>query len=117
MVIAACGSSEPTPTTERTPDVTTITDAGQREAAAGKPVRIIGVQTRTKVPTVCGVDVDGDYELSDKMVMVTGRLEKRVVDSVDPHTANRGTGTFYSVIDETTGRLARPVPHDPQTLE
>lgn len=86
-----------------------ITDASQRAAAVGKRVRIVGVQTRTKIPTVCGVDVDGDYQLSDKRVVVTGVLERTVVEQVDPYAASRGPGTFYRVVDQQTGRLARPV--------
>ena len=89
-----------------------ITDASQREGAVDHEVTIVGVQTRTKIPTVCGVDVDGAYALSDRRVIVRGVLRRTVVTEVDPMTANRGTGTFYSVIDPATGVLAKTAPRD-----
>lgn len=85
-----------------------ITDPSQLAAAVGRRVRIVGVQTRTKIPSVCGADVDGDYALADRRVEVVGILEEQVVERADPFSANRGTGTFYRVVDPETGRLARP---------
>jgi hypothetical protein len=88
-----------------------ITEPNQRAAAVGRRVTIIGVQTRTKLPTVCGVDVDGDYALSDREVIVNGVLHRDVVTEVDNTMANRGRGTFYSVIDPATGALAKTALH------
>jgi hypothetical protein len=90
----------------------TITEPGQREAAVGRSVVVIGLQTRTKQPTVNGIDVDGDYELSDKKVVARGILEKTVVPERprtkdDLEVASRGAGTYYSVIDPTTKMLAK----------
>jgi hypothetical protein len=84
-----------------------ITSPEQREAAVDKQVTIIGEQTRTKQPTVCGVDVDGDYELSNREVIVQGVLRRSVIVNVDTSMQTRGPGTFYSVIDPATGRLAK----------
>ena len=89
-----------------------ITEESHRDAAVGREVTIIGVQTRTKMPTVCGVDVDGPYELSDKKVIVRGVLHRNVVTNADRLSANRGNGTFYSVVDRATGQLAKPALHD-----
>jgi hypothetical protein len=89
-----------------------ITELSQREAAVGKLVTIVGVQTRTKTPTVVGVDVDGDYKLSDRRVRVTGILKQRVVEprpKSEPIMASRGPGTYYYVVDPEGGKLARPV--------
>ena len=108
IVLAGCAGPR-TMSTESDKRIV-ITDPGQRAAAVGERVRVVGVQTRSKIPTVCGVDVDGDAALSDKRVVVIGILERVVVDEVDPYAASRGPGTFYQVIDEKTGRLARPVP-------
>ena len=84
-----------------------ITHHDQLEAAVGQEVTIVGLQSRTKQPTVCGADVDGDYALSDREVTVRGILHRLVTTDVDPMTANRGPGTFYSVVDPKTGELAK----------
>jgi hypothetical protein len=95
----------------------TITDPSQREAAVDKPVVVIGIQTRTKQPQVNGVDVDGDYKLSDTKVVARGILRKTVV-AEEPsleermHAATRGAGTFYAVIDPETQQLAKTRPAD-----
>jgi hypothetical protein len=104
-------------TNEPTKDEITITDPSQREAAVGKSVVVIGVQTRTKQPQVNGVDVDGAYELSDKKVVARGVLEKTVVPE-EPRSedglvvASRGAGTFYAVIDPATKQIAKTKPAD-----
>jgi predicted amidohydrolase YtcJ len=92
-----------------------ITDRSQREAAVGKRVTVVGVQSPTKMPQVNGVDVDGDHELSGRQVRVDGILRKHVVEPSEPDPdelpiATRGPGTYYSVVDPETGRLARPRP-------
>lgn len=91
---------------------TVITDRSQRAAAVGKTVIIIGPQTRTKQPTVHGVDVEGDYALSDRTVIVRGVLRETVITEIDLTVANRRPGTFYAVIDPATGELARTALHE-----
>ncbi len=93
----------------------TITDPEQRDAAVGERVTIVGVQARTKVPTVLGVDIDGEYELSEQRVTATGVLERYVVKPRPPDApaiAWRGPGTFYRLVDPETGRLAKTRPAD-----
>ena len=87
-----------------------ITDAAQLADHVGEVVTLRGVQTRTKIPTVCGVDVDGDGALSDQAVTATGRLEQEVVApaDVDPTEQSRGAGTFYRLVDVTSGALVHP---------
>jgi hypothetical protein len=90
-----------------------ITERGQLDAAVGKLVTIVGKQTRTKIPTVLGVDVDGAYELSERRVRATGVLERRVVEARetkpgDLAVATRGPGTYYRLVDPSTKRLAKP---------
>jgi hypothetical protein len=88
------------------------TGPSQRAAAVDKMVVVIGIQTRTKQPQVNGIDVDGDYNLSDKKVVARGVLRKTVV-AEEPtleermHAATRGAGTFYAVIDPETKQLAK----------
>ena len=99
-----------TPTANGEPVV--ITRESQREAAVGRRVTIRGVLTRTKIPTVCGIDVGDAYELSDRNVVVNGVLQRTVVPPRDPsapEAASRGPGTFYLVVDPATGRIAKPV--------
>lgn len=107
-------SAAPTSPNVATAEPTFITDRSQLDAAVGKLVTIVGEQTRTKVPTVVGVDVDGDYELSDRRVRVTGILQRHVVEPREPDpeelaVATRGPGTYYSVVDPSTNTLAKPV--------
>lgn len=90
-----------------------ITDPGELDKHLGDLVTIVGEQTRTKIPTVLGVDVDGDHELSERRVRATGILQRRVVKPEDledgPIMASRGPGTYYSVIDPDTKHLAKPI--------
>ena len=84
----------------------------QLDAAVGQRITIIGVQSRTKQPMVLGVDVDGDYALSDRRVRATGILERRTVapkpfDPDAPAQTSRGPGTSYSLVDPQRGGLAR----------
>src|SRR4051794_20035302 len=53
-----------------------ITDLSQREAAVGREVTVVGVQRRSKPPEVCGIEVDGDYDLSDRRVTAQGVLRR-----------------------------------------
>lgn len=93
---------------------TVITDRAQREAAIDQEVTVVGILTRTKIPTVVGIDVDDAYDLSDKKVIVRGVLRKTVV-AKDPnendagiHFATRGAGTFYSLVNPNGKGLAKP---------
>ncbi|MFW5920658.1 MAG: hypothetical protein ACOCUS_02370 [Polyangiales bacterium] len=84
------------------------------DSLVGRRITLVGAQTRSKVPSVCGVDVDGAYELSDKTVEVTGRLERHVIEErppSDPPIATRGPGTYYRLVDPATGDLAETRPH------
>jgi hypothetical protein len=89
-----------------------ITDPSQRDAAAGKLVTVVGIQTRTRAVTVNGVDVDGDYDLSDRRVRATGTLHKRVVEprkQSEPIVASRGPGTYYYLVNANGNGLAKTV--------
>lgn len=95
-----------------------ITDRAQREAAVDREVTVIGILTRTKVPTVVGIDVGDAYDLSDKKVIVRGVLKRTVIDK-DPNDndagikfATRGAGTFYSLVNPDGKGLAKPALHE-----
>lgn len=82
-----------------------ITDRSQLDAVVGQYVVIRGVQTRTKIPTVLGVDVAGPYEHSDKEVTAAGVLHRWEVKAqdVNPRVASRGAGVYYRLSDPKTG--------------
>jgi hypothetical protein len=114
---SAMPASEPKTSDSDSETTITITDPSQREAAVGKSVVVIGIQTRTKQPQVNGIDVDGAYGLSDKKVVARGVLKKTVVAEVPPaedglEVARRGAGTYYAVIDPTTEQIAKTKPAD-----
>jgi hypothetical protein len=114
---SAMPASEPKTSDSETTTTITITDPSQREAAVGKSVVVIGIQTRTKQPQVNGIDVDGAYGLSDKKVVARGILKKTVVAEPPPakdglEVARRGAGTYYAVIDPTTEQIAKTKPAD-----
>lgn len=101
--------------TQSSPGALVITDASELDGAVGQTVTLVGTQSRTKIPTVLGVDVDGSYEHSDRRVRVTGVLRKHVVVEPAPSapiTAARGPGTYYSIVDPDTQTLAKPVLDD-----
>lgn len=87
-----------------------IDDPAKREAAVGELVTVVGTLTRAKIPTVAGVDVEGEAALAGHRVTATGILRRRVVRAEDlegPIAATRGPGTYYYLIDPKTGQLAR----------
>src|SRR4051794_38782316 len=74
MLCAAHGVDAGSPDAGSTPVV--ITDAKELGSHLGQTVTLRGIQARTKQPTVLGVDVDGEYALSDVEVEVTGVLKR-----------------------------------------
>lgn len=113
---SASPKATPTPTTSAAasaaPGGTVITERDQREAAVDKLVTVIGVLTRTKVPTVVGIDVDDAYDLSDKKVIAKGILKKRVetepLEKDGVHRAGRSPGTYYYLANPSGQGLAKP---------
>lgn len=80
----------------------------------GKIVTLKGVQSRTYLPHVVGVRVDGEYALSDKIVFVTGRLSSYETTEEDVKAYNkarspyswgprRSVGTHFTMTDPITG--------------
>src|SRR5512139_1539538 len=84
-----------------------VTDCAKVPEHVGREVTLVGEQTRSKIPMVCGVDVDGDEALAGRKVAVRGVIRREVVTSADPTSANRGNGTFYSIVDASTGAPAK----------
>jgi hypothetical protein len=95
---------------------TILTCPRDLKSHVGQTVGLVGTLTRTKIPTVCGVDVDGDDHLSDKQVIATGVLERYVVPqrTGGPQVTSRGPGVYFRLVDETTGRLAKTRPYPPK---
>jgi len=90
-----------------------ITRAAEVPGAVGKVVTLDGVVERSKIPTLHGVDVgepDG-ADLRGQRAVATGRLERYTIappDPKEPIAAGRGPGTYFRLVDEKTGQLARP---------
>jgi hypothetical protein len=84
-------------------------DQAKLDQHVGHVVTIRGIQTRSKIPKVGGVDVDGPYKYSDRLVTATGVLHRGEIKAEDvyPFAANRGPGTFYSLTDPSSGELAK----------
>jgi hypothetical protein len=111
IVVAACASRD----AHVTDGSMVIRASDERERAVDRNVTVIGVQTRTKQPTVNGVDVDGDWALAGRKVIAKGVLRRHVVrQHMEPEAllvASRGPGTYFSVIDPETGQLAKTKPY------
>jgi hypothetical protein len=132
VCLASCtplpnGTTTSTTATEQdaSPTPIVITQADDIPRHLGKIVTLRGQQTRSKIPYVLGIVVDGDDRLADEIVEVTGRLgsyetTQAEVDAFDarqreqPFAAPRpAVGTHYTLSDPATGeacksRLWRP---------
>jgi len=74
----------------------------------GEIITIKGIVENSKIPTLLGVDIDIDNDdLFGKTVKATGILEKTIVTEVDPYSTNRGTGTFYRLVDSSKNITAK----------
>ena len=89
-------------------DQIVITSRDQLAAAVGKFVTLQGTVSNTRMPTLCGVDIESDSpDLRGQPAVATGLLEREVVtkEELDRQIAaegqfdNRGPGTFYRLID------------------
>ncbi|MBI3070826.1 MAG: hypothetical protein HYY84_01735 [Deltaproteobacteria bacterium] len=93
-----------------------VRDASQLGAAVGRLVTLEGVVESSKIATLLSVDVASDApDLRGEKAVATGVLRKLVVtqEEIDARTAkfgqfaHRGAGTFFSLVDPATGRLAQ----------
>lgn len=70
------------------------------EALIGQGVELIGFLARTKIPTLCGVDVDDEQDLSGQRVVARGTLTRHEIAPPTlgaPISAGRGPGVYYSL--------------------
>lgn len=113
LLIASLGCAGASPSRASDPSEVVITEPGKLDSLVGTVVTLVGVQTRSKWPTVLGADVDGDDAMSDQRVRVRGRIEKSVQNGppmIDGEVVQgRAAGTTsYRIIDPATGKLAKP---------
>jgi hypothetical protein len=93
-----------------------MTAPGSWTTLLGTEVQIIGKVSRTKVPTILGVEIDsGDLE-PGKRASAIGVIDAVVVrerDPGEPPVATRAPGTYYRLINPKTNKLAVAEPvHD-----
>lgn len=93
---------EPEPTAQPTPakSCELVTDREQLAACVGKTVTLRGVVSRSKIPSILGVDVDAAYSLSDQVGVATGTLGTYTIRERgpdEPIVASKGPGTYYSL--------------------
>lgn len=97
-LVSTCGHA-PDPTASTTCE--TLTERSQLAACVGKRVTLRGVVSRTKIPSILGVDVDADYELSERVGVATGTLTTYTLPEPDPDdplvAASKGPGTYYAL--------------------
>jgi hypothetical protein len=112
---AAAGSEIPSPSPATPDQPILITQPGELDAAVDRLVTLRGTVTDTKIPTLVNVDIESEApDLRGSAASATGILRRRVVTQADidrqtsevGQFANRGPGTFYSLIDPSTGRVA-----------
>ena len=98
-LVSTCGHV-PDPPASVGASCETVTDRARLAACVGKTVTLRGVVSRTKVPSILGVDVDADYELSDRVGVATGKLATYTIRERgpdEPIVASKGPGTYYAL--------------------
>jgi hypothetical protein len=106
-LVSTCGHSPDPPASVRTSETEpttapceTLTDRSQLAACVGKRVTLRGVVSRSKIPSILGVDVDAAYALSDRLGVATGTLTTYTIPEREPGElvmASKGPGTYYSL--------------------
>lgn len=92
-----------------------IEDAAQAKGAAGALVTLRGELTRTKIPTILGIDVEEGSAEAGTVAEATGWLECDTVTQAEidervaksGQFANRGAGTFCRLVAVEGGGLAQ----------
>jgi hypothetical protein len=93
-----------------------ITSHAKLDNYVGEVITIEGKVSRTKLPTIIGVDIKADYNLSDKKCRATGKLLKGITTEEEAAqlqqkgVAHRGAGTFYRLGDVNSGETAKAYP-------
>jgi hypothetical protein len=98
-----------------TPEVLVSTAA--LENHVGKLVAVRGVVSKSKQPTILGVDVAAAETLGGREAYAIGILAKWIVTNADLRqvakkrvVASRGPGTFYTLYFDLSGKLAEARP-------
>lgn len=117
LTLGSCGGATvnaPADSHENAPVI--VTQADQIDAAVGKIVTLRGSVENSRQATLLGVDIDSDApDLRGQPATATGRLERTVVTqaeidqriAAEGQFAHRGAGTFYRLVEPTTGQLAK----------
>lgn len=84
----------------------TIYEVSDLHKYVGHDITLIGEVRNSKTPTLNGVDIQ-DKSVGGKKIIATGILMEIVLKEkdIDHFSANRGTGIFYHLKNETIRRL------------
>jgi hypothetical protein len=87
-----------------------LTDDDQLDAHVGQRVVVEGVVSRTKIPQIAGVDVDGAESLGGERARASGVLRRYTTTpspSVRPEleVARRSPGTYYFLESSTPAEV------------
>jgi hypothetical protein len=91
-----------------------ITDRAELAGAVGELVTLRGALSRTRIPTILGVDVEASSAGHEQPAEATGWLEREVVTQAEIDArvassgqyANRGAGTFHRLVAPDGAGLA-----------
>ena len=111
LVATACGHPDAPASKPDEPPCQVLTDQSQLAACVGKRVTIRGPVSRSKIPSILGVDVAADYALSDQLGEATGTLATYTIEPQPPGElvhASKGPGTYYILHDGEAIAKARP---------
>jgi hypothetical protein len=112
-LVSTCGHSSDPPASVSAP-CETLTDRSQLAGCVGKRVTLRGVVSRSKIPSILGVDVDAEYELSDRLGEATGTLATYMIFEQDPNDqivrASKSPGTYYALHALDGNGLAKAKP-------
>ena len=106
LVTACAHDASPSPS----PTCTLVTTEAQVASCIGMPVTLDGVVSRSKIPTLLGVEVDA-AELGGRHAQATGTLEEYVEAPPapgEPIAARRDAGRYVRLVANGALAVAKP---------
>jgi hypothetical protein len=101
LVFGACSGANPAPARMAMTPCQLVEAQADVGACVGRTITLRGRVTRSKIPTILGVDVDASDALADRLAEATGVLETYVIEPPPagaPVAAGRGPGTYRRLV-------------------